>query len=94
MGLVVNMKFEEDEIIQILKDGRDKEKIKAILSKLSAREAKVLREKLGNNLQRISSLEELGKHFKVTRKRIQEIEERTLKKLKGKGPDDDGPSIA
>jgi len=88
------MKFQEGELIQVLKDGEDKEKLKATLSGLSAREAKVLREKLGNNLQNVSSLEELGKQFEVTRKRIQEIEEKALKKLRDKGPDDDGPSVA
>ena len=91
----INMKFKEDEIIQILKEFKDKEKIKAILEGLSAKEAKVLRVKLGNNLQHISSLDELGKQFKVTRKRIREIEEKALNKLNPDGdPDNDGPEAA
>jgi Sigma-70, region 4/ClpX C4-type zinc finger len=52
--------------------------------KLTAREAKVLLERFGIHLLKESSLEDIGRQFDETRKRIKEIEEKALKKLKAK----------
>lgn len=77
-----------------LKDGKLTEATKKILSALTAREAKVLRARFGINFEDDHYLEEVGKQFNITRQRIREIEEKALKKLRGRDPDDDGPDAA
>jgi len=56
---------------------------KELLKGLTAREAKVLRERFGEDAFKDHTLEEVGNQFDVTRKRIKEIEEKALKKLRG-----------
>lgn len=55
-----------------------------VLTNLTAREAKVLRSRFGIDLSKDSNLEDIGRQFDVTRKRIKEIEEKALKKLRDK----------
>jgi rubrerythrin len=57
---------------------------KEVLSKLTAREAKVLRDRFGISLESNATLEEIGKQFDITRARIREIEKKALKKLRQK----------
>lgn len=57
---------------------------KEILANLTAREAKALRDKFGIHLSNEYGSEEIGRQFEVTRKRIQEIEAKALRKLKNK----------
>jgi DNA-directed RNA polymerase sigma subunit (sigma70/sigma32) len=59
-----------------------KESTKEILLNLTAREAKILRSRFGIDFSKDNNLDDLGRQFDVTRKRIQEIEEKALKKLK------------
>jgi len=71
-----------------MSDEEDKDKPKLskaardILAGLTAREAKVLREKFGVDLSRDISLDEIGKQFDITRERIKEIEERAIEKIR------------
>lgn len=60
------------------------EEARNILSKLTAREAIVLRERFGVSLDTDFTLEEIGKQFDVTRERIRKIEEKALRKLRHK----------
>lgn len=66
-------------------DDKDPEKLveaaNEVLANLTAREAKVLREKLGINVSSEHALEEVAAQFDVMRERIQQIEEKALKKL-------------
>jgi RNA polymerase primary sigma factor len=58
------------------------EALEEALSKLSEREAMVLRLRKGLIDGRERTLEEVGKHLGVTRERVRQIEKRALKKLK------------
>jgi RNA polymerase primary sigma factor len=58
------------------------EAIERALSKLDEREAMVLRLRKGMVDGREHTLEEVGNHFKVTRERIRQIENKALRKLK------------
>ena len=56
--------------------------VKDILDSLTPREAKVLRMRFGIEMSTDHTLEEVGKQFDVTRKRIRQIEAKALRKLK------------
>jgi RNA polymerase primary sigma factor len=58
------------------------EKLEAVLSKLTDREAMVLRLRKGLMDGREHTLEEVGGYFAVTRERIRQIEAKALRKLK------------
>lgn len=64
---------------------------KAILSKLTVREAKVLRDRFGINLENSTNLEEIEKQFEIARERIRQIEAKALQKLRGDDDDDNDP---
>ena len=53
-----------------------------VLSGLTAREAKVLRMRVGIDMNTDHTLEEVGLQFSVTRERIRQIEAKALRKLK------------
>ncbi|WP_105102911.1 RNA polymerase sigma factor RpoD [Microbulbifer pacificus] len=55
---------------------------RAVLSGLTAREAKVLRMRFGIDMNTDHTLEEVGKQFDVTRERIRQIEAKALRKLR------------
>ena len=59
-----------------------KTKITKILAKLTPREERVLRKRLGIELDTDYTLEEIGQEFSVTRDRIRQIEAKALRKLK------------
>jgi len=59
-----------------------KEKIEAALDKLTQREKDVLKMRFGLEDGYSRTLEEVGKHFEVTRERIRQIEAKALKKLR------------
>ena len=63
-------------------NNKDKDNIKKILEGLTAREAKILRERFGLDFEKDHTLAEVGKQYEITRKRIKEIEAKALKKLK------------
>jgi RNA polymerase primary sigma factor len=59
-----------------------REKIEESLNKLTPRERDVLRMRFGLDDGYSRTLEEVGRHFKVTRERIRQIEAKALKKLR------------
>lgn len=58
------------------------DEVRLILSKLTAREAKILKDKFGISMESDVSLKEIGKQFDITRERIREIENRALSKIR------------
>ena len=64
------------------------------LAKLTAREMKAIRVRFDIDSGMEFNLEEQVKQSDVIRKRIKEIEEKALKKLRANGPDNDGPDAA
>ncbi len=64
--------------------GKLRESTKNVLAGLTAREAKALRTRFGIEFAKDNNLEDVGRQFEVTRKRIKEIEEKALKKLRAK----------
>jgi RNA polymerase primary sigma factor len=59
-----------------------RERIVEVLSELTPRERDVLRMRFGLDDGYPRTLEEVGRHFKVTRERIRQIEAKALKKLR------------
>lgn len=59
-----------------------RERIKDVLSSLSARECRVLELRFGLQDGRVYTLEEVGQKFGVTRERIRQIEAKALSKLR------------
>jgi len=59
-----------------------REKIEESLNKLTPREKDVLKMRFGLDDGYSRTLEEVGRHFKVTRERIRQIEAKALKKLR------------
>jgi RNA polymerase primary sigma factor len=59
-----------------------KDTLKHILAMLSQRERRVLEQRYGLNGERPRTLDEVGRTFNVTRERIRQIENQTLKKLR------------
>ena len=66
-----------------------KEKVAKLLSKLSEREALVLKLRFGLDGYPEHTLEQVGRELNVTRERIRQIESKALKKLKNSGLDID-----
>jgi RNA polymerase primary sigma factor len=59
-----------------------REQIEDVLAKLTPREREVLKMRFGLDDGYARTLEEVGRHFKVTRERIRQIEAKALKKLR------------
>ncbi|HZH56431.1 MAG TPA: RNA polymerase sigma factor RpoD [Burkholderiaceae bacterium] len=62
--------------------GSMRDVVKEVLDSLTPREAKVLRMRFGIEMSTDQTLEEVGKQFDVTRKRIRQIEAKALRKLR------------
>jgi RNA polymerase primary sigma factor len=73
-----NEPLPEDAVEETLR----KDTLKRILSMLSQRERRVLELRYGLNGERPRTLDEVGRTFNVTRERIRQIENQTLKKLR------------
>jgi RNA polymerase primary sigma factor len=58
------------------------EQILMILKTLTPREEKIIRMRFGIGVDRDHTLEEVGKHFSITRERVRQIEVKAMKKLK------------
>lgn len=56
-------------------------KIKDALSTLTPREEQILKMRFGIGFETTFTLDEIGKHFRLTRERIRQIEKRSLEKL-------------
>jgi RNA polymerase primary sigma factor len=59
-----------------------REQVEAVLDSLNERERSVLRLRFGLEDGRPRTLEEVGRHFQVTRERIRQIEAKALRKLR------------
>ena len=68
-----------------------KETLEKILSQLSQRERRVLELRYGLNGEHPRTLDEVGRAFNVTRERIRQIENQSLKKLRALGGDPEAP---
>ena len=58
------------------------EHILRVLNTIAPREAEIIRMRFGIGLDKGHTLEEVGKHFSITRERVRELEEIALRKLK------------
>jgi RNA polymerase primary sigma factor len=59
-----------------------REKINAVLHTLTQREREILEQRFGLIDGRERTLEEIGRHFKVTRERVRQIEAKALRKMR------------
>ncbi|WP_188150426.1 sigma factor-like helix-turn-helix DNA-binding protein [Teredinibacter waterburyi] len=89
-----NDKEIESKIKKLLESGRLKESTKKVLRSLTAREAKVIRERLGWDVSSNESLEEIANRYEITRKKIKQIEDKALKKLRNRDPNNDDPETS
>ncbi len=58
------------------------EQILRVLNTLTPREEKVIRMRFGIGFEKDHTLEEVGRHFSITRERVRQIEAKALRKLK------------
>jgi DNA-directed RNA polymerase sigma subunit (sigma70/sigma32) len=84
----------ENRFVNCIQNGKLTEECKRLLSEISASEAKYLKEKYDAQFDKDSTLDGVSQQFDVTRKRIKEIEEKALKKLRNNKPEGDGPDVA
>ena len=56
--------------------------VESVLSTLPTREAEILRMRFGIGADRPMTLEEVGKHYGVTRERIRQVENKAIRKLR------------
>lgn len=61
-----------------------REELEVILSTLTNREQRIIRQRFGFDDGRIRTLEEIGKEFHLTRERIRQIEVRAIRRLRAK----------
>ena len=65
-----------------LENSETSNRIEEVLSTLTDREEKIIRMRFGIGVGMEHTLEEVGKHFNLTRERIRQIENKALKKLR------------
>ena len=65
-----------------LENSETSNRIEEVLSTLTDREEKIIRMRFGIGVGMEHTLEEVGKHFNLTRERIRQIEIKALKKLR------------
>ncbi|MBC8137612.1 MAG: sigma-70 family RNA polymerase sigma factor [Fibrella sp.] len=70
-----------------------REQLDNVLAKLTDRERDVVRMRYGLDDGSPRTLEEVGRHFQVTRERVRQIELRAIKKLRRLGPFDEESDI-
>jgi len=68
---------------EIASESLRKENVTRVLSALPSREREVIEMRFGLTGARPRTLEEVGRAFSITRERVRQIENRTLKKLQG-----------
>ena len=67
---------------KLLENNETSNRIEQVLSTLTEREEKIIRMRFGIGVGTEHTLEEVGKHFSLTRERIRQIEIKALKKLR------------
>ncbi len=83
-------------LIDCLKNGTLTDEARKLISEIRYEDAIAIREKFGADFPSNPALDEIGKQFDVTRKRIREIEAKALRKLRERDndPNGNGPSAA
>ena len=71
----------ENPISAIIKE-ENKQTVANVLSTLSDRESEILTMRFGINADKAMTLEEVGKHFGLTKERIRQIENKAIRKLR------------
>jgi RNA polymerase primary sigma factor len=71
----------------------DTKLVREVMATLTERESKILALRFGLENGTPRTLEEVGKHFGVTRERIRQIQEQALRKLRSKMEERDSPSV-
>lgn len=80
LGELIPDSVVEDPMENLLSEEK-KRQILAALETLSTREMQILKMRYGIGVNRVYTLEEIGKEFNITRERIRQIENRAIKKL-------------
>lgn len=60
----------------------NREIVESVLSTLSNKEAEVLRMRFGIGYDKAMTLDEIGKHYEVTRERIRQVENKAIRKMR------------
>ena len=75
--------------MDLIRSGAPPEELREVLSKFTAKDAIVLREKYGDELKKSNALRVIGQDYDVTRNRILEFEKKAKKKLNDRPGDKD-----
>ena len=70
------------ELAQTLRAGRITRIVKEVLKQLNSREREIVERRFGLEGQRRQTLEEIGKHLKLSRERVRQIERNALLRLR------------
>jgi RNA polymerase primary sigma factor len=79
--LIANDEDYDNPLAKIMKEA-NRQIIENVFLTLSEREAEILRMRFGFNTSKPMTLEEVGKHFDLTRERIRQIENKAIRKLR------------
>ncbi len=78
---IIQNKQEPEPDSEVMSDSL-KEEVNHILSTLTARESKILKQYFGLDGEKPHTLEEIGVKFKLTRERVRQIKEKALRRLR------------
>ena len=81
MGDLIEDSHAENPFAKMVREA-NQQIVESVLSTLSAKEAEVLRMRFGINAVKPMTLEEVGKHYGVTRERIRQVENKAIRKLR------------
>lgn len=81
MGDLIEDNHAENPFAKMVREA-NQQIVESVLSTLSAKEAEVLRMRFGINAVKPMTLEEVGKHYGVTRERIRQVENKAIRKLR------------
>jgi RNA polymerase primary sigma factor len=81
MGDLIEDSHAENPFAKMVREA-NQQIVESVLSTLSVKEAEVLRMRFGINAVKPMTLEEVGKHYGVTRERIRQVENKAIRKLR------------
>ena len=81
MGDLIEDSHAENPFAKMVREA-NQQIVESVLSTLSTKEAEVLRMRFGINAVKPMTLEEVGKHYGVTRERIRQVENKAIRKLR------------